>query len=85
MRATFGDRSGCPGVLSVGRLSVDMAPDGKQLILTVPEVNDETVMLEGNHPLAGQDVAFDIELVEIAIAQLYQGSLILTSFMCLSA
>ena len=45
-----------------------MAPDGKQLILTVPEVNDETVMLDGNHPLAGQDVVFDIELVEIAIA-----------------
>ena len=68
MRATFGDRSGRPGVLSVGRLSVDMAPDGKQLILTVPEVNDETVMLDGNHPLAGQDVVFDIELVDIAIA-----------------
>jgi peptidylprolyl isomerase len=44
------------------------APDGKQLILTVLEVNDETVTLDGNHPLAGQDLVFDIELVEIIIA-----------------
>jgi len=35
--------------------------------LTVLEVNDEMVMLDGNHPLAGQDLVFDIELVEIVV------------------
>ena len=44
------------------------APDGKQLILTVLEVNGETVTLDGNHPLAGHNLVFDIELVEIVIA-----------------
>ncbi len=34
-----------------------------QVIIT--EVNDETVLLDANHPLAGQDLIFDIELVSI--------------------
>ena len=54
--------------LAVGGQLQATAPDGKQLILTVLEVNDETVTLDGNHPLAGQDLVFDLELVEIVIA-----------------
>ena len=53
--------------LTVGGLLQATAPDGKQLILTELEVNDEMVMLDGNHPLAGQDLVFDIELVEIVV------------------
>lgn len=55
----------------------DMKPEvGMQLMLsngqgqnfnvTVVEVKDDTVILDANHPLAGQDLIFDIELVEIA-------------------
>jgi len=51
--------------LTVGGQLQATAPDGKQLILTVLEVSEETVKLDGNHPLAGQDLVFDIELVEI--------------------
>ena len=29
------------------------------------EVNDETVVIDANHPLAGKNLTFDIELVEI--------------------
>jgi len=54
--------------LTVGVQLQATAPDGKQLILTVLEVNDERVMLDGNHPLAGQDLVFDIELAEIVVA-----------------
>jgi len=54
--------------VTVGGQLQATAPDGKQLILTVLEANDETVTLDGNHPLAGQDLVFDIELVEIVIA-----------------
>lgn len=54
--------------LTVGGQLQATAPDGKQLILTVMEVNDATVKLDGNHPLAGEDLVFDIELVEIVIA-----------------
>ena len=54
--------------LTVGGQLQATAPDGKQLILTVVEVNDETVTLDGNHPLAGENLVFNIELVDIIIA-----------------
>lgn len=39
--------------------------DGRTLVVTVTEVSDASVTLDGNHPLAGMDLNFDIELVEI--------------------
>ena len=38
---------------------------GRRLQLTVVEVNDQAVKLDANHPLAGEDLTFDLELVEI--------------------
>ena len=46
------------------RLQVQ-TPDGRTLPVTVSEVTEETVVLDANHPLAGQDLNFAIELVEI--------------------
>ncbi len=40
--------------------------DGNIFPVVILEVNDETVVLDANHPLAGKDLIFDIELVEIA-------------------
>ncbi|MDP6347258.1 MAG: peptidylprolyl isomerase, partial [Dehalococcoidia bacterium] len=33
----------------------------------ISEVSAEEVTIDGNHPLAGQDLAFELELVEITI------------------
>jgi FKBP-type peptidyl-prolyl cis-trans isomerase 2 len=38
---------------------------GQQFQVTITEIREETVMLDANHPLAGQDLVFDLELVEI--------------------
>jgi peptidylprolyl isomerase len=38
---------------------------GQQFQVVVAEVKDDMVILDANHPLAGQDLVFDLELVEI--------------------
>jgi FKBP-type peptidyl-prolyl cis-trans isomerase 2 len=40
-------------------------PDGGKLIVKIVDVNDENVTLDANHPLAGKDLTFEVELVEI--------------------
>jgi peptidylprolyl isomerase len=40
--------------------------DGRQMTLVVTAVKDEAITVDGNHPLAGQELNFDIELLEIA-------------------
>jgi len=42
------------------------APDGEVFVVTVTSLTDDTVILDGNHPLAGQDLTFNIQLVGIA-------------------
>lgn len=41
------------------------APDGSRLAATITNVGPETATLDFNHPLAGEDLTFEIELVEI--------------------
>jgi FKBP-type peptidyl-prolyl cis-trans isomerase 2 len=43
--------------------------NGQQFQVTIVEIKDEVVMLDANHPLAGQDLIFDLELVEISGAK----------------
>ncbi|MGF0537440.1 FKBP-type peptidyl-prolyl cis-trans isomerase [Agrobacterium sp. ES01] len=41
---------------------------GTPVTVVVTEVADETVTVDANHPLAGQDLVFEVELVEIVKA-----------------
>tara|TARA_R110000772_G_scaffold2410_1_gene8298 strand:- start:24878 stop:25336 length:459 start_codon:yes stop_codon:yes gene_type:complete len=41
------------------------APDGKQFMCILKEVKDNSAFLDLNHPLAGKDLNFDIEILEI--------------------
>ena len=38
---------------------------GQQFEVIVTQVKEDSVVLDANHPLAGQDLIFDLELVEI--------------------
>lgn len=40
-------------------------PQGNQLPVTITELKENTFVLDGNHVLAGKDLTFEIELVEI--------------------
>lgn len=49
---------GLPLVMSDGQ--------GHQFQVTIVEIKETSVMLDANHPLAGKDLIFDLELVEIS-------------------
>lgn len=40
-------------------------PEGPTIMVTITHMDQEEVTLDANHPLAGQDLIFEIELVEI--------------------
>lgn len=42
--------------------------EGRSMQVTVIAADDASVKLDGNHPLAGRDLVFDVELVEIVQA-----------------
>lgn len=43
-------------------------PTGRKTRVLVTEVNDSGITLDANHPLAGKDLYFQIELVEILVS-----------------
>ncbi len=40
-------------------------PDNQPIVVEITEVTDEHIQLDANPPLAGKDLTFDLELVEI--------------------
>jgi len=51
--------------LAVGMQLQSQAPDGQVMQFIVTAVAEETFTVDANHPLAGQTLNFEIELVEI--------------------
>lgn len=52
--------------LAVGVQLQAQGPEGQVFRLVVTELDDANVTLDGNHPLAGKALTFELELVEIA-------------------
>jgi peptidylprolyl isomerase len=50
---------------SIGQTIELKQQDGNTLDVLIVDMNDETVTLDANHPLAGRTLVIDIELVEI--------------------
>lgn len=49
----------------VGMRLVSRTPDGHEIPLVVTEVAPETITVDANHPLAGKDLVFEVELMGI--------------------
>jgi len=52
--------------LQVGIILSAEAPDGSQVSFVVKAFDEEEVTIDGNHPLAGRDLTFALELIEIS-------------------
>lgn len=50
--------------LSVG-MQLEAQAEDQKIIVTVAEIHDKTVIIDGNHPLAGQDLNFSVEIMEV--------------------
>jgi FKBP-type peptidyl-prolyl cis-trans isomerase 2 len=53
-----------PGEVEVGQ-TLQASNEGQSFNVEVKEVYDDYVVIDGNHPLAGKDLIFDIEVLEI--------------------
>jgi len=49
----------------VGQQLQAQGADGRTTVVVITEVSETTVTVDANHPLAGKDLTFEIELVEI--------------------
>jgi len=49
----------------VGQQLLAVQPDGRQAVVTITSVSDNVVVVDTNHPLAGKDLTFEIELMKI--------------------
>ncbi|MEC9283991.1 MAG: peptidylprolyl isomerase [Bdellovibrionota bacterium] len=54
--------------IMVGMRFATKGPDGNDMVVEVIDINDNDVTLDGNHPLAGQDLIFDIVVLDVQIA-----------------
>ncbi|NQZ84514.1 MAG: peptidylprolyl isomerase [Nanoarchaeales archaeon] len=51
--------------LTVGMQLAAQGPQGQPMPVTVIELKEETVVMDFNHPLAGKDLVFEVEVVEV--------------------
>ena len=52
-----------PGEVEVGQSLHAVGSNGQPIPVTVREVNEDHVVIDGNHPLAGKELTFDIEVI----------------------
>ena len=54
-----------PGAVEVGMSLQAQAENGMPVNVTVKEVNEDHAVIDGNHPFAGKELIFDIEVVSV--------------------
>lgn len=59
------DKALVPPTVKVGEMLTSQTEHGPFNVI-VKEINESTVVLDGNHPMAGKTLVFELEVVEIA-------------------
>jgi FKBP-type peptidyl-prolyl cis-trans isomerase 2 len=59
-------KSNAPQGVQVGQSLQANMENGEMVTFMVREINDDNVIVDANHPLAGQTLLFDIEILEVA-------------------
>ncbi len=54
--------------IAVGTQFHAQSPDGQAVVVTVVEVKDDVVVIDGNHALAGIDLNFDVKVMDVRAA-----------------
>lgn len=57
--SAFGGQMVSPG------MQFEAGAGDQRFIVTVTEINNDTVTIDGNHPLAGVELNFDVEVMEV--------------------
>jgi FKBP-type peptidyl-prolyl cis-trans isomerase 2 len=57
-------KTSVPENVKVGEMLQGMSPMGP-INVKVVQINEETVVIDANHPLAGKNLVFDIEIVSV--------------------
>ncbi len=56
---------GADGDIEVGQQFHAASPEGQEIVVTVVAVDDDNITVDGNHPLAGVTLHFEVKIVEI--------------------
>lgn len=51
--------------IQVGMQFHAQGPNGEMIVVTVADVKDDVIVVDGNHPLAGMELNFDVKIVEV--------------------
>ena len=59
------EKSMLPEEIQVG-MALQANGEVGTMVVTVKEIKEETVVLDANHPLAGKDLIFELEILEVS-------------------
>jgi FKBP-type peptidyl-prolyl cis-trans isomerase SlyD len=59
------ERAEFPATVQPGDEFVAASPDGEEVVLQVVEVNEDAVLVDANHPLAGMTLHYEIEVKSV--------------------
>ncbi len=58
-------KSNVPSDVQIGAQLQAEGQNGEPVVFVVRQINEDNVVIDGNHPLAGKTLVFDVEVVDV--------------------